>query len=493
VAASLGKIAAAAWLIYSVGAGFAIVEWLLLTYRKLNVGQRLSTIESQLRAFRATQDDDERQRLVLRAGVLTLAVSTALLVVFLVAIAVMALPLLWTTPGSVALASYMLLMTAAALLRWRTRAAPTRSSELSTSGPRHALSDRWLHWIALEPSLVRHISFDMERQFALPRTGRSATDFECDPSADAVYVCGLARSGTTLVLRLLDQAQVFSSLSYRDMPFPLTPNLWRRLSSLGQKKAVAAERIHGDGMLVDFDSPEGFEEVFWRTFTRYSTDSGRLSAEPPSAQALAIFADYRALVANPRGAAETRRYLSKNNNNLLRLQALANEPDATVVLVFRNPAAAALSMHRVHSSFGQAQSQDPYMRRYMRWLCHHEFGLDHRPFEFALAAMNPALEPAQLDYWLDYWCAVHEHVLKTSGPALRLLDYDAMCQQPDAALHTLFAVLRVDADEAGLAAQITRSRPTTGSGFDPALLRRANDLLSALKRRADNMFEDIAA
>ena len=25
--------------------------------------------------------------------------------------------------------------------------------------------------------------------------------------------------------------------------------------------------------------------------------------------------------------------------------------------------------------------------------------------------MNPVLTPADADYWLDYWCAVHEHVV----------------------------------------------------------------------------------
>jgi len=348
------------------------------------------------------------------------------------------------------------------------------------SAPSYSLAERLLHWLALEPALVRQLSFDLERQFSLPpRTAES------DPAAHAVYVCGLARSGTTLLLQLLDQIDEFRSLSYRDMPFPLAPNLWRRASSRASREAVTAPRVHGDGVLVGFDSPEGFEEVFWRTFTQYSTRDGVLSAAPPSAQAIAAFSEYRALVANPRrhaGSGTRRRYLSKNNNNLLRLGWLSQEPDATVVLVFRNPAAAARSMHATHARFAAEQARDDFMRRYMAWLCHYEFGLDHRPFEFAAAAMNEALTPEQPDYWLDYWCAVHEHILAARGRALRLLDYDALCSAPSDVLGSLLAALGIDDSYVkALASRISGPRRLRDEGFDPELLERAYALHHALR------------
>ncbi len=363
----------------------------------------------------------------------------------------------------------------------------------------YSLTDRWLHWLALEPQIVRELSFDLERQFSLPRRPSQrgdATAVARDPAADAVYVCGLARSGTTLLLRLLDQVEGFRSLSYRDMPFPLAPKLWQRLSSLSPRKAVAEERIHGDGVLVDFDSPEGFEEVFWRTFTRYSTRDGRLSAAAPSDETLVAFADYRALVANPKGApggGGPRRYLSKNNNNLMRLEPLCREPASSIVLVFRHPAAAALSMHRTHASFCREQAKDDYMRRYMAWLCHFEFGIDHRPFAFAAAAMDTRLQPGQLDYWLDYWCAVHEHILKFEAPALHLLDYDALCRTPATVLGSLFDALHVQGDRDALASQVASPRQALEDGFDRALLDRAMALHRTLCKRFETMPLDVVA
>jgi hypothetical protein len=349
----------------------------------------------------------------------------------------------------------------------------------------YSLAERWLHWLALEPVLVREMSFELERQFWLPR--RRA---ESNPAGGAVYVCGLARSGTTLLLRLLDQLDEFSSLSYRDMPFPLAPNAWRRAASLAHRTAVAAPRLHGDGVQVDFDSPEGFEEVFWRTFTRYSIRDGVLSADTPSPEAVAAFADYRALVANPRTNTRgdrSRRYLSKNNNNLLRLRWLCQEPDATVLLVFRDPAAAARSMHATHLRFAARQAQDRFTRRYMDWLCHYEFGLDHKPFGFAAASMDKGLDPTQPDYWLGYWCAVHEQLLQINGPALRLLDYDVLCRTPAVLLGALFRAIKVQADCDSFASQVHAPRPARECTFDPSLLARSYTQHRALRARADNL------
>lgn len=58
----------------------------------------------------------------------------------------------------------------------------------------------------------------------------------------------------------------YRSLTYRDMPFVLAPNLWRRLSSISRRSIAGVERAHGDDMIIDGDSPESFDEVFWRMF-----------------------------------------------------------------------------------------------------------------------------------------------------------------------------------------------------------------------------------
>jgi hypothetical protein len=77
-----------------------------------------------------------------------------------------------------------------------------------------------------------------------------------------VFIAGLARAGTTILMRRFYASQAFRSLTYRDMPFVLAPTLWRKLAAQSGRNLVTAERAHGDGILVDIDSPESFEEVF---------------------------------------------------------------------------------------------------------------------------------------------------------------------------------------------------------------------------------------
>ena len=55
----------------------------------------------------------------------------------------------------------------------------------------------------------------------------------------------------------------FASLQYSNMPFLLSPNLWKRKS-----KIESHERAHNDGIIIDGNSPEEFDEYFWKAFLK---------------------------------------------------------------------------------------------------------------------------------------------------------------------------------------------------------------------------------
>ena len=102
-----------------------------------------------------------------------------------------------------------------------------------------------------------------------------------------VFVAGLARSGTTILLNAINQSKQFASLSYEDMPFILAPNFWTKINPAKQYLDVK-ERAHGDGIKISMNSPEAFEEVFWKTF-----DKLPLNCED-------YFKKYVSLILNPR-------------------------------------------------------------------------------------------------------------------------------------------------------------------------------------------------
>jgi hypothetical protein len=356
--------------------------------------------------------------------------------------------------------------------------------------PTYGVLARCLHWIALEPKVVRLLSFDLERHFLKRRSSSVDPVAGREREQGAVYVCGLPRSGTTIVLRILEQVGSFQSLRYSDMPFVLAPNLWGHLRRGNARTMPLVERPHGDGLLVDYDSPEAFEEVYWRTFNGTHVDGSGVSAPEPAAVDLERFAAYRkAVCLLDRGGSSggQMRYLSKNNYNLLRLPALLSEAGSSAVVVYREPVATACSLHRVHTAISQMQLVDSFGRRYMRWLGHHEFGLDHKPFAFAVPGLL-ALQPSDPNYWLEYWHAVHTRLLDLPDLSIAWVEHGRLVERPQDVVASLLARLGLDhsRDVQSIAAQVRPSATKVArANLDPALVERCGEVFACLRNRAE--------
>lgn len=294
------------------------------------------------------------------------------------------------------------------------------------SGP-----DRLLHRIALGSRAVMETSFDIER-------AAFGKDAGSETSARPVFVCGLARAGTSLVTRLLDGGGGFGSLRYRDMPFPLAPNLWARLSGGDRRRVAVVERSHGDGLIHDLDTPEAIEEVFWRCFEgdRYIRPEGLLPTRP-SLETMDFYRQLIQLVClrNARG-----RYLAKNNNHVLRLESLVEAfPACVLVHPFRHPMKQAASLLAQHRRTCGQQVGDGFSASYASWLVHHEFGADQRP-HLVPGAPRANEDRSELDYWLKCWNSVYGFLLD-QGPEVRsrqvFVDYDDLCRRPSEVLGAL--------------------------------------------------------
>lgn len=258
--------------------------------------------------------------------------------------------------------------------------------------PGYSPLDKMLHRLALGSPALAEMVHDIERGLYLKSAPQAA-------GGAHVFVTGLARAGSTILMREIHGTGQFGSLTYADMPFVLAPNLWAKLART-KTGLDRRERAHGDGILVDATSPEALDEVFWRVFCGrdYIAATG-LTPHRPDADALAGYSDLIRLILRRTGKA---RYLSKNNNQILRLRPLSRAmPQALFLLPIRDPLQHAQSLLVQHRRFLDA---DAFTRDYMTWLAHHEFGVTHRPFLFGGA---PAGDPATLDYWLRLWIAVH--------------------------------------------------------------------------------------
>ena len=455
----------------------ALVE-LVLRLPIVTVGQRAASIGQRagrvLRAPRVSDHWKEKALLAYARRLMgnTLLLTALLLVIVLVAVALVALGDR-IVPGFAAfvmgwqgILATLVLATAYALLRARL---PVRSADAGSAGTPYSA----LHHLALGNGMVAEMTFDIDQALARPDAARAG-------EGQHVFVAGLARAGTTILMRRFHATGAFRSLTYRDMPFVLAPNLWRRLSRLSRRDIARVERAHGDGVAVDADSPESFDEVFWRVFD----GPGYLLADRlvPHAPDPELAERYRAYVGAILAGSGCDRYLSKNNNNLLRLGFLAGTfPRALILVPFRDPLAHAASLRGQHRTFAEAGS-DPFVRQYMDYLSHHEFGPGHRPFRPGPEPAAPAAAPDSLDYWLGMWIDVYGWLLETAPAGARFVSYEALCRDPG-----VWADLDRAAglDGAAPAGEVfeTRLRPVP-EGANPDLAARAQAIHDRLLVRA---------
>lgn len=279
----------------------------------------------------------------------------------------------------------------------------------------HSALNRFLHRMVLESKPVSELLFDLEsglfRNSVLRR--------------DAVYVTGLARCGSTSLLRALHSSGDFGCLTYRDMPFVISPNIWSRMAGGRGVTAAARERPHGDGIFESLDSPEGLEEVFWKKELGdiYIRKDGLFVHDVPAATVERLNR-YQSLICARYGS---QRYLAKNNNLMLRIRSLAPlTPDFCYLVLFRHPLPHAASLLRQQMRFSRTSG---FALDYMRWLVHHEFGADHRPFRFP-GAMSSAKSPSSIDYWLERWIDAYSFlldVLRQNPGNIVPVQYERLC------------------------------------------------------------------
>jgi hypothetical protein len=198
------------------------------------------------------------------------------------------------------------------------------------------------------------------------------------------------------------------------MPFPLAPNLWTATTSSAQRGSdLALPRAHGDGLTIDLNGVEGFEEVFWRAVGPTVYGPTFIRAGQVSEDVLCKYSDFQKLVVL---SGKGDRYLSKNNNNVIRLADLSRDVSSIFLISFRDPIETAVSLLRQHARFSALQEKNPFILDYMNYLGHREFGLGHLPFEFAYHAVPRQYPPNSLCYWLFYWVAVYREILEATAP-----------------------------------------------------------------------------
>ena len=239
---------------------------------------------------------------------------------------------------------------------------------------------KFLYDLVLSKKIINKTLFELEKIIYLKNK-----DIK---NKSHIFVTGLPRSGTTSLLNFLYSSNQYASLTYRNMPFVLSPNFSKLFN---KKNTPRKERAHGDGITFDINSPEAFDEVF------FNNDEEFVENELLNYLQLILLSENKV------------KYLSKNNLNYKRIDLIKSMlPNSVFLIPIREPLQHAYSLLNQHLHFSQLQQENDFIRRYMNYLGHNEFGLNHKPWD------NPInhRDLNKIDYWLEQWCLFYKNILK---------------------------------------------------------------------------------
>ena len=237
---------------------------------------------------------------------------------------------------------------------------------------------KFLHDFVLSKKIINKSLFELEKIIYLKNK-----DIK---NQSHVFITGLPRSGTTSLLNFLFLSDEYASLTYNNMPFILSPNF----SKLFPKKNITKkERLHGDGIDFDNNSPEALDEIFFDNNEEFINNE------------LENFIQL-ILIYNKKS-----KYLSKNNLNYKRIDIIQSIlPNSIFLIPIREPLEHSNSLLNQHLNFSQLHKEDDFIRRYMNYLGHNEFGLNHKPWNNPIHFNNFN----DINYWLEQWNLFYEFI-----------------------------------------------------------------------------------
>ncbi len=219
-----------------------------------------------------------------------------------------------------------------------------------------------------------------------------AEELRTVPLKSPIYVCGLARSGSTLLHEMIAAHPGFATHRLKDYPMVYTPFWWRQATAR-LRATPPRERPHRDRIVITSESPDSLDEMLWMAFfprCHDSSISNVLTAERGHPEFESFYRNHiRKLLL----AESATRYVAKANYHVARLSYLVRLfPDVKLLIPVREPLGHIASLIRQHEWFARGQRKHRRALAYMKRSGHFEFGLDRRPMNLgdSAGAGNPS-------------------------------------------------------------------------------------------------------
>lgn len=239
---------------------------------------------------------------------------------------------------------------------------------------------KFLHDFILNKKFINKSLFEIEKMIFLKNNNVDKKTH--------VFITSLPRSGTTSLLNFLYSSNSFASLTYKNMPFILSPHF---SNFFNKRNTLKKERMHKDGIIYDINSPEAFDEIF------FDNNEDFIKNELLNYVKLILISKKK------------ERYLSKNNLNYKRIDLIKSIiPNSKFLIPIREPLHHAYSLLQQHLHFSKLQKEDDFIKRYMNYLGHNEFGIDHKSWKNPINFDNFN----DINYWLEQWYLFYQDIIK---------------------------------------------------------------------------------
>lgn len=294
-----------------------------------------------------------------------------------------------------------------------------------------------------------------------------------------IYIAGLARSGSTLLLELLSQHPQLVTHQYADFPFLATPYLWASLRKrLGRSHQTESprERAHQDGVQVTSQSPESMEEPIWQGWFSQLHRGNRVELLDDQTVNEGFEKFYRQHLKKILLLRGGQRYLAKNNYLLSRLGYLLKLfPEAKIIVPIRHPIAHVESLVQQHRLFSRYSESDARIPGYMQAAGHYEFGAQRQPIVVDLDSATRTSEHwkdgnEHLGYALQ-WASVYGelHQFLERYPQHRgnvcTVHYEQFCSAPADSFQVILNHCQLERFEVDLSQVRSVGRTTVGDAL----------------------------
>lgn len=272
-----------------------------------------------------------------------------------------------------------------------------------------------------------------------------------------IYVTGLARAGTTITLEMLSKHPDVATHRYLHMVMPYVPH-W--IQSLADKTPIMlspTERVHKDRIMVNRNSPEAVEEIFWQRYFEDTLDETTSNVMRKDISNPEFEEFYRNHLRKLMQDQLSTRYAAKNNYNVARMEYIQKIfPNVKFLIIVRNPFDHIASLAKQDTILSEVERQDKRLLDWTKIIGHREFGgakicinLDNTDTVQKIRDLWRN-KRTYVTGWAIYWASVYSHVHQTLesnqklAKAALVVRYETMCEEPDATIDQIVEHTELD-------------------------------------------------